>query len=167
MAHYVKCYYCGKRFDRDTEPFITVDGVSRRYAHANCQVKPDVRARQALEAYIQSIFGLSYTTPLIQRQIDEFVNNMGFTYSGIQSTLLYYFDILGNRPKQYDPSLSMVPTVYPKAKEYYRRLWEARQVNQNKKPEDYKINETVIKIIPPQREPMKKRKLFTFLDEEE
>ena len=34
MAHLVKCYYCGKTFDRDKIPFIKVN--ARRYAHTNC-----------------------------------------------------------------------------------------------------------------------------------
>ena len=31
MAHYVKCFYCGKTFDRDKIPYIKING--RRYAH--------------------------------------------------------------------------------------------------------------------------------------
>ena len=37
MAHKVKCYYCGKTFDRDKEPFIQIN--SRRYAHTSCGEK--------------------------------------------------------------------------------------------------------------------------------
>ena len=35
----VKCFYCGKIFDRDKEPFVKVN--ARRYAHLACVEEQD------------------------------------------------------------------------------------------------------------------------------
>ena len=59
-----------------------------------------------------------------------------------------------------------MPYVYQAAYRYYYALWEAQQKNQNVVINDYipEVKEIIIPI--PQRK-VKKRKLFSFLDEEE
>ena len=41
--HMVKCLYCGKMFDRDTEPCVK---VSNRYIHQTCFDNKDAATRQ-------------------------------------------------------------------------------------------------------------------------
>lgn len=60
----------------------------------------------------------------------------------------------------------IVPYVYQKAYNYYYSLWEAQQKNKEKIIEYYvpKVKEI---IIPAPERKVKKRKNFSFLDEEE
>ena len=84
--HYVKCYYCGKTFDRDKEEFIKVN--SRRYAHKDCSEQKEqvqtqeAKDKEALEQYIMKLFNTDFVDPLIQKQIKEFVEKYKYTYSG-------------------------------------------------------------------------------------
>ena len=107
---------------------------------------------------------MDYVHPGIQKQIVEYTTKMGFSYSGIYRTLFYYFEVLHNRPILSNPTIGIVPYVYPVAKEYYYKLYLAKKLNENKTIS--KPDEVVVVIKSPQREPIKKRKLFTFLDEE-
>lgn len=168
MAHNVKCYYCGKTFDRDKEPFIQIPNT-RRYAHKACKdgqnTSPERKDQIQLEEYIKKLFKMDYVHPNVQKQINEYVEQKGFTYSGIYKTLFYWFDICRNVNKYLsNPTIAIVPYVYPQAKEYYYRLYQANELNKGKDIEVPK--EVVVKIRAPEREPLRKRELFTFLDEE-
>ena len=168
MAHYVKCYYCGKQFDRDKEPCVQIPNI-RRYAHKSCQLEenipPERKDQIQLEEYVKKLFKMDYVHPNVQKQINEYISQKGFTYSGIYKTLFYYFDICRN-PNKFlsNPTIAIVPYIYPQAKEYYYKLYQAYELNKNKDIKQSK--ETIVKIQIPEREPMRKRNLFTFLDEE-
>ena len=109
---------------------------------------------------------MDYVHPNIQKQINEYTSQMGFTLSGIRSTLYYYFDILNNKPLLSNPTIGIVPYVYPQAKDYYFKIYQAKQLNENKEIKDYKPKEISVTIRAPERQPLRKRELFTFLDEE-
>lgn len=168
MAHNVKCYYCGQTFDRDKEPFIQIQGT-RRYAHKNCNLNnapKETKDRLALEEYVKQLFKLEYVPPNIQNQITEYTTQMRFTLSGIKSTLFYYFDILNNKPSLLNPTIGIVPYVYPQARAYYYKLYQSKKLNENKNFNDYKPKEVSVTIRAPERQPLRKRELFTFLDDE-
>lgn len=44
MAHLVKCFFCGKTFDRDKIPFVKIS--ERRYSHKECYEKQDAKVIQ-------------------------------------------------------------------------------------------------------------------------
>ena len=164
MAHPVKCYYCGETFDRDKVECIQIPNT-RRYAHKNCQASPERKDQIQLEEYIKKLFKMDYVHPNVQKQINEYVSQKGFSYSGIYKTLFYYFDVCHNRNTYLsNPTIAIVPYVYPQAKEYYYKLYLANELNKDKEIE--KPKEVVVTICSPEREPLRKRKLFTFLDEE-
>ena len=73
-----------------------------------------------------------------------------------------------NREMEYDESKikGIVEYVYKPAYEYYYALWLANQKNEHKLKEQYVPQVQEIRIPIPQRK-VKKRKLFSFLDEEE
>lgn len=172
MAHPVHCYYCGKKFDRDLEPYVEIPNISRRYAHKSCfenkdeVLSPERKDQIQLEEYIKALSKMDYVHPTIKKQIIEYTTQMGFTYSGIYKTLFYFYDILKNSKAIMlsNPNISIVPYVYPKAKEYYYKLYLANKLNKNK--EINKPKEIIVKIRAPEREPLRQRNLFTFLDEE-
>lgn len=169
MAHIVTCMYCKKRFDRDKYPYITVS--SRRYAHQECSLTEDQKQIQieldkiALDEYIMKLFNISYVDAKIRKQINQYVNEYNYTYSGIKKALIYFFEIKGNSIEKSNGGIGIVPYVYQNAYNYYLALWQAQQKNDKKIIKDYIPNIKEIVIPSPERK-VKKRPLFSFLDEE-
>ena len=170
MAHQVKCLYCGQIFDRDNVPFIQVS--KRRYAHKECSMSEDEKKlqenkdREELYDYIMKLFNISFVDPKIQKQIKKYIEENNYTYSGIKKALVYFFEIKGNSVEKANGGIGIVPYVYTQAYNYYYSLWLAQQKNEDKVVQEYipKIKEIVIPI--PEKNP-RKRKLFSFLDDEE
>lgn len=170
MAHIVTCVYCKKKFDRDKIPFVQVS--PRRYAHKECSEQENQRLfkeeadKIALENYIIQLLKLEYVTPKIRKQLNTYQEQYGYTYSGMHKALIYFYEIKGNSVEKANGGVGIIPYVYQDAYNYYYALWEAKQANKDKAIETYIPVEEVVKIPVPQRK-LKKRKLFTFLDEEE
>ena len=170
MAHQVKCLYCGQIFDRDKVPFIQVS--KRRYAHKECSISEDEKKlqenkdREELYDYIMKLFNISFVDPKIQKQIKKYIEENNYTYSGIKKALVYFFEIKGNSIEKANGGIGIVPYVYTQAYNYYYSLWLAQQKNEDKVVQEYipKVKEIVIPI--PEKNPRKK-KLFSFLDDEE
>ena len=179
MSRLVKCKYCGEYFDRDKEEW---DKVGTRYAHSHCiqdnLKKLEQRKREeelerqnninqyheVLDFAKTNIVNPNYA--LIQKQIRSFIDNNGYTYSGIYKTLIYCKNIAKLNFSNGNGGIGIVPYVYKDAFNYYYSIWEASQKNEGKVVEEYKPVDKVVRISPPQRK-LKKRQLFTFLDEEE
>lgn len=122
--------------------------------------------KEALEEYIMKLFNDSYINPRIRKQIKQYKDEYNFTYSGIHKALVYFYDVKGNSIEKAKGGIGIVPFIYQDAYNYYFSLWQAQQKNENKVIEMYipTIKEVVVPV--PQRK-LRKRKLFTFLDEEE
>lgn len=169
MAHIVTCVYCKQRFDRDKHPFVQVS--SRRYAHQECSLTEEQKKakeeidKEELDAYIMKLFNMDYVDARIKKQIKQYVDEYNFSYSGIRKTLIYFFEIKGNSLEKANGGIGIVPYVYQNAHNYYLALWQAQQKNENKIVEEYIPNIKEVVIPRPQRQ-VKKRKLFSFLDEE-
>lgn len=88
-----------------------------------------------------------------------------YTYSGIKRTLEYFYEIKGNSTAKANGGIGIVPWVYEEAKRYFYNQWLLSQKNAEKDIVAYVPKIKKIKIKPPVREP-KKRRVFTFLDEE-
>ena len=172
MAHYVICPVCNERFDRDKEPFVKVS--ARRYAHENCALNSEEKKTkeqkdlEELEAYILQLFNIEYITPRIRKQINQYVSEYKYTYSGIRKALIYFFEVKRNSTDKAQGSIGIVPYVYQNAFNYYYALWEAQQKNEKKIEviHEYIPKVIEIKIQNPERKVKKKRNLFSFLDEE-
>lgn len=165
----VKCKICGEQFDANTEEYVKVS--SNRYAHKACvecpeeHLSPEQLDKLDLENYLIQLFSLEYVEPQMQLMIKKFISEKGFTYSGIKKALIYFYEVKGNKPDNKGKSLGIVPYVYEDSKRYFYSLWEAQQANVDKDISTYqpKVKEIVIPI-PEVRE--KRRKRFSFLDEE-
>ena len=170
MAHFVKCYYCGEKFDRDKTEWVKV--TSNRYAHKNCALtKEEIQSqeekdKEALNEYIIKLFKLDFVEPRIQKQISKYREEYNYTYSGILKSLKYFYEIKGNPIEKANGGIGIVPYVYKRAFDYYYALWQAQQKNVDKQIEQYVPVIKEITIQNPQRN-IKKRKLFSFLDKEE
>ena len=110
------------------------------------------------------LFGLDYVTPRIRKQINQYMSEYNYSYTGILKALKYFYEIKKNNIDKSQNGIGIVPYIYNDAFNYYYALWLAQQKNENKEQITYKIEEIHIPV--PQRK-LKKRKLFSFLDEEE
>ena len=165
--HKVKCTKCGQIFDRDAIPYIETG--SRRYAHKVCPLPTNPKEeedKEKLEAYIMKLFKIDYIDPRIRKQINQYINEYHYSYSGILKSLTYFYEIKGNSLDKANGGIGIVPYVYKNAYNYYFAIWEAQQKNEGKVIEEYKpkVKEVVIPI--PKRK-VRKRRLFAFLDQED
>lgn len=169
MAHIVTCVYCKQRFDRDKFPFIQVS--ARRYAHQECSLTEEQKKskeeqdKEALEQYIMQLFKTDYIDARVRKQIKQFREEYNYTYSGIRKALVYFFEVKGNSIEKANGGIGIVPYVYQNAYNYYLALWQAQQKNQDKVLTNY-IPQIKEVVIPRPQRKVKKRELFTFLDEE-
>ena len=168
--HMVKCFYCGISFDASIEPYVKVN--NRRYAHLECHEKHEAEKTQEeidkenLENFIMKLFNEDYVNPRIRKQINDFISKYNYSYSGIHRSLEYFYVIKGNNIEKSNGGIGIVPYVYQDAYNHYYNLWLAKEKNKGKDFTLYAPNVIEVKIPPPQRK-VKKRKLFTFLDEDE
>lgn len=171
MAKLVKCPFCGLQFDRDKVDFIQ---VGRRFAHVSCYENAEKnktqedKDREALEGYIMKLFGEDYVNARVRKQIKQYREEYNYTYSGMLKALVYFFEVKKNSIEKANGGIGIVPYIYKDAYNYYYSIWEAQQKNEAKlivKP--LVESETWEIVIPVPQARIKKRNLFSFLDEEE
>ena len=163
----VTCAYCKKPMSKKDADCIMIG--NGKYVHAGCQELEEAREKtdkEQLEEYIKQLFGSTYIDPRVRNQIKKFVDEYNYTYSGIRKALIYHYEIKGGDKSKANGGIGIVPYVYENAYNYYYSLWEAQQKNKDVKVELYapKIKEIV---IPRPERKVKKRQLFSFLDEED
>jgi hypothetical protein len=81
-------------------------------------------------------------------------------------SLKYFYEVKKNDVSKAKGGIGIIPYIYQDAWNYYYHIWVANQSNQAKPVEQYQPQERVIKIPIPKRVE-KKKKLFSFLEEEE
>lgn len=170
IIHKVKCKYCGKIFDRDKVPFKQIS--AQRYAHYECAVAAENSKKQEdidkeeLENYIKKLLNEDFISPRVRKQINSFIEQYNYTYSGMRKALIYFYEVKGNDKSKANGGIGIIPYCYKQAYDYYYSLWLAKQKNEDKDITTYIPQTKVVKIPVPQRK-IRKRKLFTFLDDDE
>ena len=161
MAHFVICRYCNCRFDRDIEPFVEIS--ARRYAHKSCADKVNAAIPQEekdynnLEKYIKQLFKVDKINAKTKKQIKDFREEYGYTYTGMLKTLYWWYEIKGHTTELAKDGIGIVPYVYDDAEKYYYTLYLAKVVNEN--IHDYKPKIVEVEIPSP-RVYIKPIKLF-------
>lgn len=169
--HRVKCSICGQTFDRDKIEFVATS--SRRYAHRSCYEKQqnglseEEKFKQQIYDYTLKLFGSNFNKKRIELQLKKMMTeNVEFTYSGILKTLVYWYEVKRGDVEKSHYSIGIIPYVYNDAREYYRQLWMTQQLNADKDIDQFIPKIKVVTIPAPQRNPIKKRKHFQFLEQE-
>ena len=170
IIHKVKCKYCGKIFFFYLVPFKQIS--AQRYAHYECAVAAENSKKQEdidkeeLENYIKQLLNEDFISPRVRKQINSFIEQYNYTYSGMRKALIYFYEVKGNDKSKANGGIGIIPYCYKQAYDYYYSLWLAKQKNENKDITTYVPQTKVVKIPVPQRK-IRKRKLFTFLDDDE
>lgn len=169
MAHLVKCRICGETFDADKEPAFK---KGRWYAHQTCydereaaKTKEEKDFDMLLE-YCSQLFGRLFDYPRTMRLAKSYHEKNNFSYSGMIRTMQYVYEIKKEPIEKGNGSIGIVPYMYDKAYNYWYSIWLANQNNEAKILERYEPKIIEIKIPEPVRK-MHRRKIFTFLDEED
>lgn len=117
-----------------------------------------------LKEYIKQLLGDRYIPQKVNRQIKEFKEQNGYTYTGMKQALVYFYEIQGNDITKAQGGIGIIPYCYTAAYNYYFSIWQAKQQNVNKNiaaPGEEEI------FIPRPQVKIKKKNFFSFLDEEE
>lgn len=151
---YVKCPVCGQTFNREKEPFIKTN--NGRYAHEACGkvLEKELKDKRMLEDYIKQIYRIERLSPLMWKQIKRFHDELGFTYSGMAGTLVYFYNIQGHSTEK-AKGVGILEYTYQEAKEYYGKLAKVNKANEG---QDFSIQSRTISIPIPQAQ--KKRQRF-------
>jgi hypothetical protein len=173
-SHFVKCYFCGERFDLNSEQGIKVN--ERRYGHLSCCPKEDIHKYKLVEMdspvdpnyrkitdFIKELIGDHANWPLLAKQLKNMREKNNFTYSGILGTLQYLYVIKNTKiPNNYNV-LGLVPYNYKNAKEYYQSIKKIEEQTEVLKTTKEEIKEIEIPI------PIKskKKKLFKLGEDDE
>lgn len=161
MAHIVKCFYCNSDFDRDKEDTVSVS--ERRYAHASCAKKhqelidKEEKDYEELEKYIKKLFSSNYLTAKIRKQIRDYKRDYGYTFSGMLSTLKWWYELKDGSIDKAQYGIGIIPFVYEDAKSFYKTMFEAASINDDKGDEYYHPKTVVIEIAPPEVKPRSPR----------
>ena len=163
----VKCAYCQNSMSKKDTDCIMIG--NNKYVHKACQELEEKREKtdkEQLEDYIKELFNITYIDPRIRAQIKKYIEEFNYSYSGIKKALIYHYEIKNGDKSKANGGIGIVPFVYENAYNYYYSLWLAKQKNKDIKIEQYtpKVKEIV---IPRPQAKIKKRPLFTFLDQEE
>lgn len=164
----VKCKYCGEYFDRNSEPFEAVGG--RRYAHKTCAEKyrqsmsKEELDYMELEKYIKKLFNKNVLTARIKKQIKDFKQEYNYSYSGMQKTLYWWFELKKNSLDKANDGIGIIPYVYQEAHDYFYRLYLAEMANKDVPDMIHKPKVEIIEIESP-RVYVRPPKLFEFGEE--
>jgi len=148
MAHYVKCLYCGKQFDRDNLPTKQVN--KRRYAHLQCwedhlaNMTQEEKDINAFYEYVKNLFKEDYNYILTKKLAERYVKENNYTYSGMLKTLKWYYEKEGHSIEKSNGTIGIIPYIYKQAMMYYYALYKAQLVNKEKQISNF--------IIPKERE---------------
>ena len=155
---WVKCLYCGEKFDRLSEPNVK---IGRRYAHKKCyeaQSNEDIKAQQDKHdffEYIKQIYGEDYNYILISKQAENYIKQYNFTYSGMLKSLKWWYEVKRNSKESANGRIGIIPYIYEDAKKYYYNLYLAQQRNKDIKEYHLEVKEVVIASPRMFREPPK------------
>ena len=111
------------------------------------------------------LFNADYINARIRKQINDFKAQHNYTYTGMRKSLVYFYEIKKNSLEKANGGIGIIPYIYDSANQYYYNIWLANQTNEAKPIIQYQPVEREI-IIPPPKRVEKKKKLFSFLDEE-
>ena len=134
-THFVICKYCNQKFNRDIEPFVEVG--ARRYAHKSCadkveaSIPQDEKDYNNLEIYIKKLFNIKTINAKTKKQIRDFREEYGYSYSGMLKTLYWWYEIQDHTTELAKNGIGIIPYIYEDAEKYYYTLYLAKIVNDN------------------------------------
>ena len=133
MSRKVKCPTCDEWFIREETEHV-FDGKKKRYFHKDCYIGISTAEedRDSLYKAMCEIFKYEFVVPRIRRQINDMMEEYGYTYKGIELTLDYVYRIEKMDKEKANGGIGIVPWFYDKASELYLKkmgIWEVKELN--------------------------------------
>ena len=170
-SHIVKCKKCGKLFDTNKYEFIK---EKNRYSHKICpELSPEEQKKEEerlnnehiLVNYIKEKYGEEiYNSTKTWVQLSKYKKEYDLDDKKLYQVLYYITDIKKRNLKN---GFGLIPYYLDEAEKYFKELNKINQANENiiMNPKALDFETIEVTILSPQRK-KKKKKLFTFLDEE-
>lgn len=116
MARLLKCYgTCGEKYE---DVYLKKDG-GKNYCKKCLEEKHKEKSdRNSLYKTISELYGLTYPTGMMLKQIKNFRNDNGYSYEDIEYTLLYIRDYKSNIDFHHKYGVSIVPYIIEEAKDF-------------------------------------------------
>ena len=130
----VKCLYCGKQFDRISEPNVK---IGRRYAHKACYEAQDD----------ETIKTEKDKNDFYSKQAESYIKMYDFTYSGMLKSLKWFYEVKHNDKDSSNGKIGIIPYIYKDAYDYYYNLYLAQQ--RNKDITNYRLETKEVVIASP------------------
>lgn len=147
-----KCKYCEESIPKG-------EGIkhSSRYYHPDClqEWRGQADDRTQLIDYILELYDLRRPTGMMLMQIKRFQDEFDYTYKGMELTLRYFHEVLGNEVQE-NGGIGIIPYVYEDATRQYVQQRKIRESAQNEA--NHKKQERIVYISPKRSEETKRSK---------
>lgn len=131
--HLVKCLNCGEQFDANIIPYIK---IGTRYAHKSCSDSKITKTEKEKDAFFQtikSIYGPKYNYMLINTQAEGYIQQYGYTWSGMRACLHWFYNINHGSLEEGNGGVGIIPFIYDQVRDYYTKLYKTQEKNKNEK----------------------------------
>lgn len=146
----VKCPYCEEWLERGN----SIRHKNGRYFHPECFEKnrDESNHYKELISYVCELYGLDRPTGQILRQIKIYKEDpeLNYTYKGMELTLRYFYEILGNKPREGD-GVGIIPHQYHNATQQY-----IKQMKINDSIDNIKNSKKTVVYVSPKKQSRKK-----------
>jgi len=137
----LKCFMCKELFPKDE---LTVKS-SKKYCPECLEIKEEQSVQNKTDwdllfEYICELYNIDKPTGMMFVQMKNYRAGYDYTNIGMYYTLLYYYDVLGNKVLE-DTGLGIIPYFYDKAKKHYNKMFNLQDV-----AEDFENDEKSIQI---------------------
>ena len=98
------------------------------------------------------LLGENYINPRVRKQLNQYVEEYNYTYSGMLKALIYFYEVKGNSVEKANGGIGIIPWIYKDAYNYYYNLWMIKQRNEDKNilsplhTADFDIDEDCLEI---------------------
>lgn len=133
MARKSICPIC-KQYVLETDD---IKKYQNKKCHKPCldnliDLKDDTQGdKQKLTEYICKIFDIKEISNLIDNQINKYIKDLDYSYSGIYGSLYYFYDLKENQISEDINGIGIVPFVYEEAKSFFIQISKTNQENED------------------------------------
>lgn len=139
VSRLYKCYgYCNEKYEKD----ILIKHTNGKNYCPACLEKmiKEQNDRNSLYNKIRQFYNVSYPTGMMLKQIKDYKEINGYTYKGMELTLVYCKEVLNLEFKS-TMGVGIIPHQYEKAKQHF--IEKQKRINNHK---DVEIKEIVVNV---------------------
>ena len=105
--------------------------------------------KQDLMDYIGDLYGSAANYQKISKQLKNYIDKDGYTYSGIAKCLHYFYEIQHHSIEDSNGGIGIVGFIYSDVKKYYYQLYQVQAKNAGKDAKQMFANKIYVSIRSP------------------